>query len=158
MANVKVGANQQTNRQTNRQGKDNMSSTIVLKVSRLDHSTIHVYAQSGSAATLTTTTDTCSFGTSRLNRNYLIQQIEQALRDLFLIATDLDKLLSNNVNFMPYYPQDEAPLNPGLHTFLARGQDYLVIKQSTSIDIELAQQPHESRLQEPQSRMTLPLP
>ncbi|KAH3873991.1 hypothetical protein DPMN_037232 [Dreissena polymorpha] len=30
--------------------------------------------------------------------------------------------------------------------------------QSTSIDIELAQQPHESRLQEPQSRATLPLP
>ncbi|KAH3882142.1 hypothetical protein DPMN_006073 [Dreissena polymorpha] len=29
---------------------------------------------------------------------------------------------------------------------------------STSIDIELAQQPHESRLQEPQSRTTLPLP
>ncbi|KAH3784375.1 hypothetical protein DPMN_162329 [Dreissena polymorpha] len=30
--------------------------------------------------------------------------------------------------------------------------------QSTSIDIELAQQPHESYLQEPQSRRTLPLP
>ncbi|KAH3818835.1 hypothetical protein DPMN_018485 [Dreissena polymorpha] len=28
----------------------------------------------------------------------------------------------------------------------------------TSIDIELDQQPHQSRLQEPQSRMTLPLP
>ncbi|KAH3897812.1 hypothetical protein DPMN_022008 [Dreissena polymorpha] len=40
------------------------------------------------------------FQTSRLHRNYLIQQIEKALRDLFLIATDLDKLLSNNVNLM----------------------------------------------------------
>ncbi|KAH3703903.1 hypothetical protein DPMN_078955 [Dreissena polymorpha] len=29
--------------------------------------------------------------------------------------------------------------------------------QSTSIDIKLAQQPHESRLQEPQSRTNLPL-
>ncbi|KAH3879441.1 hypothetical protein DPMN_003344 [Dreissena polymorpha] len=31
-------------------------------------------------------------------------------------------------------------------------------EQSTSIDIELVLQPHQSRLQEPQSRMTLPLP
>ncbi|KAH3737108.1 hypothetical protein DPMN_043684 [Dreissena polymorpha] len=62
-------------------------------------------------------------------RNYLIQQIEQALRNLSLIATDLDKLLSNNVNLMPYYPQDAATLNPGLHTFLARSQDYLVNKR-----------------------------
>ncbi|KAH3737476.1 hypothetical protein DPMN_044069 [Dreissena polymorpha] len=30
--------------------------------------------------------------------------------------------------------------------------------QSTSIDIEFAKQPHESRLQEPKSRTTLPLP
>ncbi|KAH3879102.1 hypothetical protein DPMN_003003 [Dreissena polymorpha] len=29
--------------------------------------------------------------------------------------------------------------------------------QSTSIDIKLAQQPHQSRLQKPQSRLTLPL-
>ncbi|KAH3705693.1 hypothetical protein DPMN_080770 [Dreissena polymorpha] len=54
----------------------------------------------------------------------------------------------------------EASISAQLLSFRACsswGQDYLVNK-STSIDIELAQQPHQSRLQEPQSRTTLPLP
>ncbi|KAH3879353.1 hypothetical protein DPMN_003255 [Dreissena polymorpha] len=41
------------------------------------------------------------FRTSRSNVNDLIQQIEQALRDWSVNATDLDMLLSNNVNLMP---------------------------------------------------------
>ncbi|KAH3794824.1 hypothetical protein DPMN_148363 [Dreissena polymorpha] len=39
-----------------------------------------------------------------------------------------------------------------------KGENCRSAPASTSIDIELAQQPHESRLQEPQSRTTLPLP
>ncbi|KAH3693399.1 hypothetical protein DPMN_159777 [Dreissena polymorpha] len=41
------------------------------------------------------------FRTSRSNVYYLIQQIEQALRDWSVNVTDLDILLSNNVNLMP---------------------------------------------------------
>ena len=41
------------------------------------------------------------FRTSRSNVYDLIQQIEQALRDWSVNATDLDMLLSNNVNLMP---------------------------------------------------------
>ncbi|KAH3896335.1 hypothetical protein DPMN_020511 [Dreissena polymorpha] len=41
------------------------------------------------------------FRTSRSNVYDLIQQIEQALRDWSVNVTDLDILLSNNVNLMP---------------------------------------------------------
>ena len=39
--------------------------------------------------------------TSRSNWNYLIQQVEQALRDTSVNVTDLDMLFSNNVNLRP---------------------------------------------------------
>ncbi|KAH3879817.1 hypothetical protein DPMN_003724 [Dreissena polymorpha] len=54
--------------------------------------------------------------------------------------------------------QGAASLNLGFQTFLPKGRDYLIHKESTSIDIVLAQQQHQSGMHEPQSRTTLPLP